>query len=386
MTWNFRQFGTAADPIRQSALNAIASQNGCGKRYFLERQAEADGTMPPEHYGWRRCLGTAIHAVLERALTKTAEPILAGKLPSRERVLNVLDEELVRAADGDVGRIDWRDEKPAVEKAEAVTMVLGALSTVAERASSIVAVEAPFAVEIDSYSVVGTIDLLMRDKDGALVVVDWKSGQQHLPRVVLDHGYQVGVYMHAVLEGALWPGTERETRLAETPGHVYIVHLRDFVAYDRAAVILRSLRVDGPAESKMVAARIQHLYPASPNSAAGIMGALSKLGLTQKQRKGRTVEWSATPGDRMPPTQSIWYRSERNADDVARLKVSLKTVVGTVRLGRAVERLGEQCSRCPFRGPCLGEGERLSKDEKRDLFSALAGVDVGDGGLSEEAA
>lgn len=390
MSWNHRQFGTEADPIRQSALNAIASQEGCGKRYFLEREAESEGRVLPERFGWRMCIGTAVHAVLERALTKTGDHVLAGKLPSRALVASVLEEELVRATrtaeeiaankPGDATRINWRDDKPEVEKAEGVTMVLGALSTIAQRASEIVAVEAKFITKIDDYFVEGTIDLAYREREtGELALCDWKTGQRHVPRVVLDHGYQVGIYMHALEHGTLWPGTDRARCMGVAPtGGVQIVHLRDFVGYDRAATILQSLRTDGPAIAKVVADRIHHRYPASPQSAAGIMGALCKLGLTNKVRKGKSVEWFATPNtDRMPPIGDIWYRSERRSEDVARLKVSLKTVVGTVRLGRAVERLGEQCSRCPFSGPCLGEGY-VTKADQSALAAALEGVD-GDG-------
>lgn len=318
MTW-WRSFGTADMPIRQSDLNSIASQNGCAKRFFYDKEAQLFGVTPPERAHWRRVVGTAVHAVIERALGREpmVSAVLAGRLPTETRVHDVLEEELERAAEGNP--IEWMDASAPTEKMAARYMVLGALRTVAERARRIVAVEAPFAVELDGYHLVGTIDLVYEPKDapGEVVLADWKTGERRLAQVVLDHGYQLAIYSHALAEGALWPGTEHETHVGLYPRAAYVAHLRDFVPY-----------IKGPKAGKL---------------------------------RG--------PG---------WYAARRAPDDVARLRVSLRTIVGTVRMGRRLEQIGEQCARCPFRGPCFGEGAGPSADEARQLELALAGLDLSD--------
>lgn len=318
MTW-WRSYGSAEMPIRQSALNSVASQNGCAKRFFYETEAELSGSAPPERAHWKRVLGTAVHAVIERALTNPAsrDAILAGRLPSATRVLDGIVEELERAAGGQP--IEWMDANPGNERGAAMHMVLGALRTTAERACRIVAVEAPFAAELAGYQLTGTIDLVFepRDAPGQIAIADWKTGERKLAQVVLDHGYQLAIYSHALAAGVLWPGTERERRIGVAPSAAYIAHLRDFVPY-----------VKGP-----------------------------KTG----QLRG--------PG---------WYAARRNAEDVARLAVSLRTIVGTIRMGRRLEQIGEQCARCPFRGPCFGEGQGPSIQEQRQVELALDGLDLSD--------
>jgi hypothetical protein len=331
VTW-WRKFGSAEMPIRQSSLNSIASQNGCAKRFFYEMEATLSGTLPPERPHWKRVLGTAVHAVIERALTKTwpqLEQIYGPGAPRpldatsnwapralRLRVDEVLREELRKAANG--APVEWMDADPDTEMLAAIDMVVGGLRTVVERAARIVACEAPFTAELEGYCLVGTIDLLFEPRDavGTVALADWKTGERKLPQAVIDHGYQIPIYSHAVAEGTLWPGdAERETHLGMFPSSSCVVHLRDFVPYVR-----------GPKKGQL---------------------------------RG--------PG---------WYAARRVADDVARLRVSLRDVVGTVRMGRRLEQIGEQCARCPFRGPCLGDGSGPTRQEQLELERALAGVDL----------
>jgi len=346
MAWNHKLFGTEAQPIRQSALNDLASQNGCARRFQLDRIAEADGRVRPDSTHWRTCLGTAVHAVIERGLTRTW-PVLVqafgpgstrpmdareGWAPQslRLRVDEVLREELSAAAKGQP--VSWYDEDPEAEIAAGVAMVLGALRTAVERADSIVACEAPFRAELDGYHLEGTIDLVYRPREApdTISLADWKTGERKLPQVVLDHGYQLAIYAHALEHGVLWPGTDRETRLSQWPSQLHIVHLRDFVPYVK-----------------------------KPRTA------------------GKRVGDLRGPG---------WSPSQRTQADVARLRVSLRTIVGTVRMGRFIEQLGEQCVRCSHRAACLNDGHGPSREEQRELAAALSGIDVGDGGLGEEAA
>lgn len=368
MTWDHRQFGTLADPVRQSALANIASQHGCPKRYSYERRAEGER---PAHVAWKPALGTAIHETLRRALrtepfdegdvapwpkiaamwdgmsgdrraaVKVAHPALVA------RMREVIREELERAADG--RELRWYDDDPEVEIEAAVAMVLGATRIVAEVASEVVAVEVPFLVRLGDYYSSGTLDLLYRDLAGALALIDWKSGANRPDEVSLRHGYQPAIYGEAVARGVTWPGRrwespedaahmrqrfatieagdaldETERRWDAWPARIDVVHLRDLVPYRRA-----------PAK-----------------------------------KTGKTIEDQRGPA---------LYPSSRLPGDVVRLHVSLSTIVGTVRLGRFPERIGEQCRRCAHREACLGEAPALSTDATRRILSA--GLD--DDGLGE---
>lgn len=341
--WDHRAFGTEADPVRQSALNAISSQMGCAKRYAYERHAEAAGGRTPDRAHWKPTLGTAVHAVIERGLTRTWPQLVGmfgpdaprpegappGWAPRAlvERVDEVLREELEKARGG--LELYWHDADPGDEMRAAVAMVVGALRTTVERAESIVGVEVPWTAQIDAYHLAGTMDLIYRRRgDGAACIADWKTGERRLHPVLLDHGYQVGTYAYALEHGVLWPGTERATTLGAPPAEIHIAHLRDFVPYVK-----------------------------------------------------RTK--TAKPGDLRGPG---WYASRRTPSDVARLRVSLKTVVGTVRMGRFLEQLGEQCARCSFRTDCLTAGHELDRAEGRALERALEGIDTSNDGLGEEAA
>lgn len=333
----YQKFGTAEFPVRQSALNSIASQNGCAKRFFFETEQQLAGDAPPEREHWRRVFGVAVHAVIERALSKPPvwDQLVGIYLPSsanrpadappnwcprplRVRIDETLREELTRAANGQP--IEWMGEDPETEIAAGVDMVIGALRTVVERARRIVAVEAPFRVQLDEYHLEGTIDLLYEPIDqpqGTVALADFKTGERKLAQVVLDFGYQTSTYAHAVAEGEIFPGTERAFRIGAFPTSIHIVHLRDAVPYVR-----------GPKKGSL----------------------------------------------RGP----IWYAARRAPDDIARLRVSLRDVIGTVRMGRRLEAIGEQCAWCPFRGPCLGDGYQLPPAEARQLERALDGIDLGD--------
>jgi hypothetical protein len=385
MGWDYRRFGTATDPIRQSALGAFASQDGCGRRYRYERDAEAAGIERERRTAhWRPTVGTAVHAAIERALGREpmVSAVLEGRLPSAQRVDAVIDEELVRAAEG--REIEWGDASASLERVTARWMVLGALRTVAERAQRIVAIEAPFTVELDGYTLGGTIDLAYEPRGVApgseVAFADWKTGERRPHQVVLDHGYQTGIYSLALASGVLWPGEPRELRIGMHPSAVHIVHLRAYASHERTRAVLAAVR-ESADTSKEIAVRVARRgWPVSTHAIAGALRALADDGLVAKKRAGKDTIWSATTTDREPAADAIWLESRRRPDDVARLRVSLRTIVGTVRMGRFVEQIGEQCGRCPFRAACLGDGH-VSADTARLVERALDGLDLSGVGL-----
>ncbi|MBC7171548.1 MAG: PD-(D/E)XK nuclease family protein, partial [Polyangiaceae bacterium] len=242
--WNHRAYGTLADPVRQSDLNELASSYSCPKRFAFKKEERFSGVEIQRKRAWgASCVGTGVHETIKLyadPLGKGCARILAGELPSEAAVSVVVTEQIDKAAEG--LPIEWK-VSPATAITEAVRMVLGALRGLAERAAEVVLIEAPFLVEIEAgasgkapYYLTGTIDLVYRPKDdpSALVLADWKTGQQRPSEIVLDHGYQLGIYAHALACGVFFAGTEHEIRLNQFPREMRIVHLRDFVPYAKA--------------------------------------------------------------------------------------------------------------------------------------------------------
>ena len=338
--WDHRRYGSASDPIRQSDLADIASAYGCSKRFQMRKQAEAEGRLEVrETISGRMANGTAIHETIRAYLDdcRAWPRIQQGELPSPEAVAQVYARELVTAAEGK--RIEWYGDDLTQIGLDAVAMVRGALRATAERAADIVACEAPFLVELDEYWLQGTIDLVYRPKSApdAIAFLDWKTGEQRIAQIILDHGYQTAIYSHAIADGVLFPGTPRASSPKMFPAEIHVVHLRDFVPYKKAT----TKTVERPEEC-------------------------AHFGVS----RGTKVKLVA--GDTRGPG---FYRAHRKPEDVARLRVSIRNIVSTVRLGRFVEFLDEHCDRCPFKSACLTDGHAVAGDEKKQLEAALRGVD-----------
>jgi hypothetical protein len=219
MAWDHRQYGTAADPIRQSDLGRLASAHSCPKRFAYEKNERMDGVRERTSAPWKACIGTASHETIKRILTRAEASVLAGKVPPVDQVLSAVNDEMERAAEG--LPIDWRGESPASELMEAAHMVRGAVRTIGQRAKRIVLVEAPFKLELDRdgkiYHATGTLDVLYESHEDKLVLADWKTGDQIMPQVILDHGYQFGMYGEACARATFFPGEERELVIGQSP-------------------------------------------------------------------------------------------------------------------------------------------------------------------------
>lgn len=382
-SWKYKLFGTSADPIRQSALMSFASQDGCAKRYKLERDAEARGEVRDASptIAYHPVLGTAVHETIRRALSHESmvEAVLAGRVPSHERIDAVISEEIERAREGRT--VDWREASESLERISARWMVLGALRSVHEKAVRIIGVEVPFVVEVDGYTATGTIDLLYEPRDAepgvrAVAMADWKTGGRPLPKVLLDRGYQIGIYAEAIERGRLWPGTPRETSLGVSPRDIHIVHLRAYAQHERTAAVLDAVRSTTATADELTVIVARRGWQVSKASVAGTLRGLANRGLVVKRRDGKQVVWMPTSSIEPLRSSEVWYASQRQPGDSARLRVSLRTIVGTVRMGRFVESYGEQCARCPFRHECAGEGYGPDKATARDIEDVLDGVDL----------
>jgi len=341
--WSNQQFGTLADPVRQSDLNELAGGYGCARRLAYRKEFDADGlARPRERARISTILGTAVHAVIAYYLTELWAPLkLRQREPDERQVRDAFANELALAAEG--LPIDWQKTNRDAATDEATAMILGAVASVVARARSIVLVEAPFLVELDvgakePYVFKGTIDLAYEGEDGRLHLADWKTGVQKPHPIVLHHGYQLGIYAHALEHGTLWPDdATRQTVLGRYPDTMSIVHLRNFVPYKRKTTKTVGTRDEAAFYTVDVGAKVVCLA-----------------------------------GD---PRGPAWFTSGRTSEDMARLRHSVRMLVAMVRMGHMPERIGEHCSRCPFRGQCLEQGH-LDRADARKADRALAAIDL----------
>lgn len=289
----------------------------------------------------KRIFGTGVHNVIAYYLTSLWGEISAGLKPNVDQVKKSLAIEIELAAEG--APIDWEKTNRATVLEEGYVMVRGALAWLATRARRILVVEAPFLVPLDCgakepYWFAGTIDLAYEDHAGQLHLSDWKTGAQKPHPIVLRHGYQLGIYAHALEAGVLWPEDETQrTTLGRFPDAMSIAHLRDLLPYKRKTTKVVNMPVEA-----------------------------SYYGV----ERGTKVTCEAGQ-----PRGPVWYPSGRAEEDIARLRHSARTLVAMVRMGYMPERIGEHCSRCRFRGRCLEEGH-VDKQLTRRVDRALAGVDL----------
>lgn len=401
MPWSHRAYATAADPARQSDLSDIASPHGCSKRFFFRKTEQADGEIVPrERAAWKPTHGSAIHAMIARALAPAAWVKIRehGERAVRstalfDRLGQIYDEEVLAAAEG--LPIDWREQSPAAARDEARIMVRELLCDLLERIERPLAVEAPFLAEVDApggtradrYHVQGTADLLYEPKGrpGEIGLADWKTGAIRMHPVVLAHGYQVAIYAHAVERGRFWPGTAEERVFGVFPSEIHVVHLRELVPYAKRTAF--SLERAEEVEWARARAEAQGLLDAVGGAERFVLGArvevepsttpppkLKKDGTPYKRpaRRAGRPPLCTLKTDRRGPA---WYAAPRTPADVARLRVSLASIVGTVRLGRFYESIGDQCERCAFKAKCLTEGHEVSRDQMGEVNRALRGLD-----------
>lgn len=389
MPWNYRQFGKAARPIHKSDLVEMTGEFGCPRRFKYAQDAIADGLERDrsEVVSPKTVFGSAVHETMARALSNDAvvADILAGECLQESRVRATLEHELKLAADG--RRIDWGRNDPSEMIADYTAMTLGALHSLCGRVARIVMVEAGFTVELDGMVFAGHTDLVYEpiEAPGELGLLDWKTGDSKPDEIELDHGWEAGIYSLALKRGTFLPRDRVLLGPAAQGG--WIGQYRD--GDQHGAMVTRATRWqaerDGlEAALERVAAgehfpselrferfpeRIHLVHMASfvPYEKAG----------TKEVKRAEDVEYyqvpSGTkvkfkPGDLRGPG---WLPIRRKENDLPRLAHRLRTVVGTVRMGRFLDLVGERCKRCPYKGDCLNGGYQLRGEEAAELERTL---------------
>lgn len=278
--------------------------------------------------------------------------------------------------------IDWGKENPEELIADRVAMIHGALGDLSERVAEVVMVEAGFTVQHDDVHMAGHTDLVYRPREAPdeLALADWKTGAQKPHELELDHGWEAGIYSLALRDGAFLPREYVQLEPHESGGWRARCHTHDLVRATRwqaerdaleAALgsIALGEHVEGALRFGQFPARIHmvHLADYVPYKKAG------KKVVNRREDcdyfgapAGTSIRFSE--GERRGPA---WLPINRKENDVPRLGHRLRTVVGTVRMGRFLDLVGERCQRCRFSNDCLNGGYAPRGPELAQLEQTL---------------
>jgi superfamily I DNA/RNA helicase/RecB family exonuclease len=177
------------EPVRVSPSTLVEFER-CELRWLLKScgAAETDTT--------RTGIGSFVHDLAEQAARlEWTEDRLLAEFDRRWPTLGL--------GTGWIGRRDYERTRPMVER-------LG--RWLAEHPRTLIAVEAPFDVDVGRARLVGRVDRLERDEDGRVVVVDIKTGKSAAKDDELAVHPQLAAYQLAVEHGAFDELTGGERR------------------------------------------------------------------------------------------------------------------------------------------------------------------------------
>ena len=390
MAWAYQKFGTIDDPIHKSHVQSITGDYGCLKSFRYVKELEAAG-KPRENEtecNGKLCSGTATHEAIARALCKPAvrKKLLTGQgQVTAEHCRKVYDEEYARAVGS--REVRWYGKDDAEESAaeSRALMITGALNDMHHHVSEVVFIEAGFIVKIGDYWCSGHTDLVYRNRAGELALADWKTGATKPAPIELDHSWESGIYSAALRDG-IW--IERDW--AALPGKTPNRYMREREALERELIRVAKVFAEGNGELPVHASmpgefpadiRYVHLADYPPYKRAG-----KKLVKRPEECAFHDVppdtEVKFAAGDRRGPA---WYRVRRSESDIPRLQHLLRNVIGTIRMGRFFESVGEKCERCQFKTDCLTAGYEVRGEDRAQLETALKGLDLKDDGLGDVA-
>ncbi|MDQ1573443.1 MAG: hypothetical protein QOH44_1002, partial [Actinomycetota bacterium] len=233
-------------PVRLSG-SSVSSYDECPLRWFLDHEAHAVSASTVA-----QSFGNVVHELAHRVAT--------GQLPPDEAALGERLDEVWPALGFDA---EWQRTR---ERREAEAALRRFLAWFADHRPRWVASEAPFAVDYAGALLRGSIDWVERDDDGAVVVVDFKTGRAAPTDADVVTHAQLGVYQIAVRDG----GLRDVVGLDATLGGASLAHLR---ITTRGALKEQRQQPLDPAEpwaDQLVAGArdgmLAELFPARPSS------------------------------------------------------------------------------------------------------------------------
>jgi hypothetical protein len=330
------------------------------------------------------------------------DAILAGQPGvTVQQVRRVVELEFARTTAG--REVRWYGKAERDETLDDMAaMVHGLFCDLHRHVAEVLLVEAGFVAPLGPYWIEGHTDLVYRPRDNpsALAYTDWKTGAQKPHALLLDHGFESGFYSAALERGLFlptgtvdqWRELAKLDRHADVPLDPWDVTALRLAHDDRSAmhIALRAVArkylqpgLELPAGAVRFGqfpdiVRLTHLADYVP---------YEKKGEKKVQREEDVEHWSRVLGRPVAPGEKVayekgqtrggaWLRVRRRPDDVQRLERMLRTVVGWVRMGKFVESVGEKCTRCSYRGPCLTSGYELEGEDAKKAQQALRGLDL----------
>lgn len=411
MSWNYRKFGTASDPIHKSDLRAITGDYGCDKQFRYKKDASAEGEDFEPRVSGKAACGNAGHETIARALLKRdlVEALLSGKHTVDRRLV---DEAFRDEFDKEVaGReVMWGKDHDKSEKIkmDRISMCLATLNRLHLYVADVIAVEAAFIVPVDvgdgqTYWLAGHTDLIYKPLNlpFGIGVADWKTGATKPCQIELDHGWESGIYSLAVRDG-LFIGrdeltTERIPATQDAPSKLRVTcrgFSAEHVAFSQAskralegALIAIAHQHDAFLEGALDAQQLVPTYGAFPDEIRYVhlqdFVPYEKAGDKKVSRPEDAAHYTRALGHPVMCGDKVkyvkgdlrgpgWLPIGRSEHDIPRLQSQLRSVVGTVRMGRFAERIGEKCVRCPAKELCLTSGYELRGSARKDVERRLA--------------
>jgi len=212
--WGLREPTAAHVPVRPAdrpvalSASAVHAIDECALRWFLQREAGGDspGTAA-------QGFGAVVHAL--------AAGVADGDLPADQAAVR---EELDLVWDRLPFPVSWASSAERAEASAALRRFLDWHR--ADRGRTALAAELDFDVTVpvgaDTARLRGSIDRVELDRDGAVVVVDLKTGRTAPTRAAVERHAQLGVYQLAIEAGATTEVAGGNGR----PGGAELVQLR----------------------------------------------------------------------------------------------------------------------------------------------------------------
>lgn len=416
MPWNYRQYGSATDPIHKSHLNAIVGEYGCPKQFRYAQDARVDGgdaaADERETISGRAAAGTAAHETIARALGNMdmRAHLLRGGTIARQRVDFAFCEELKREIGARTVQWYGKDEDNADAVVhDRVTMIHGLLNDLHKHVHSIELIEPGFIARHGGFWLSGHIDLVYRpvSDPAALALADWKTGKVKPSTIDLDHGFEAGVYSTAVRQGYFLPREQIQIitvadggGTAATIGSHTAQHASRYIAERNAleaALIALAHRLDPMSDADIsgldpmlqlisgLDVRTLGSFPSEIYCVhLGDYVPYGKSG-TKAVKRAEDIKWHGyetaqkahryMAGDLRGPA---WLPVQLHEYDLPRLGARLKNIVGMIRMGRFIDQVGDRCQHCSYRSDCLTAGYAPVGGERKQLERSLRMVPGGD--------
>jgi hypothetical protein len=400
--WNHQRWGTLEDPIHKSHMSSLIGEFSCTRQFQFDRLRELR-REERETCSGKTAMGTAAHETIARALRNpaTRDDIVIGcSSITHAQLRGVLVQEFERETAGK--SVVWYGKAEREEALNDVTaMLFGLVHDLYRHVAAIELVEAGLIAQLGDYWIEGHVDLIYRPRENpeGLATTDWKTGAQKPHQLVLDHGFESGFYSAAIERGLFLPTTvvatwrelaRRDPATTEVPLDPWDVVALGQALTDREAmhIALRSVARRFTQTQELVAGvvrfghfpeviRLTHLADYVPYAKKGTKTITRPEDI---EHWSRVLNRPVQPGEKVPYEKGMtrggaWLTVKRTASDVQRLERLLRTIVGWVRMGKFVESVGEKCTRCSYRGPCLTSGYELDAADAKELNASLRTIE-----------